>query len=183
MLPAWPFGFLPGSPGVLFLFSWVDSCIRRRPQVYVFLFRYIVLERSMSWLICCSLSFLSTSHMGSCSGSFRFVGMWLWYAFIRHRLQHGLMCPQPACALFSSSFSRPVSGDAFVFWSLMPSTVSRLSPVVACLWHAQLPTCPFEARSARSGIAPLLDPGGPARLRSWFLSVPGSWSCSRAGPA
>ena len=145
----------------------------------------------MSWLICCSLSSLSTSHLDlvpahrvrlpGCNCRFRFDGMWLWYAFIRHRRQHGWTCPQPACALFSS-FSRSVSGDAFVFWSLMPSTVLRLSPVVACLWHAQLPTCPFEARYARSGFAPLLDPGGPARLRSWILSAPGSWSCSRAGP-
>ena len=44
-------------------------------------------------------------------------------------------------------------------------------PVVACLCHAQLPTCPFEARYARSGIAPFPDPGSPARLCSWILDV------------
>ena len=79
---------------------------------------------------------------------------------------------------------------------------------MACLWRAQLPTCPFEARYVRSGTAPVPDPGGPARLSSWILSVlpgsrlaqavlrglllpvvlvlfsvHGSWSCSRAGPA
>ena len=38
-----------------------------------------------------------------------------------------------------------------------------------------MPTGPFEARFARSGAAPVLDPAGPARLSSWVTSIlPGS---------
>ena len=41
-------------------------------------------------------------------------------------------------------------------------------PIVACLWHAHLPTCPFEARHARSGIAPFPDPGSPGAGLRWL---------------
>ena len=65
---------------------------------------------------------------------FRCDDLRLWYAHLRHRRQHGWTCPQSARALFSA-FSRSVSGDAFISWSLTPSTVSRLRPPVACWLH------------------------------------------------
>ena len=149
-------GFPPVHRAFLFLLLLGSTCALGDDLKSVFFSFGELLRRSVRHGKTCSpLSPPSTSHLGSFSGSsgspsrgpLSVSGAWLWYAFIRHRRQHGWTCPQSTCALFSA-FSRSVSGDAFVSWTLKSSTVSRLSPFVACLWHAQLPTCPFEVHPA-----------------------------------
>ena len=135
MLPAWPFGFLPGSPGVLYpLFLGLTLTFGDDHKSIFFSSGGVLYVLVGLLLLVCSEHFSSRV-------LFRLIGFLSQGAIVdfglltrgcgtpssRHRRQHGWTCPQPAYALMSSPFSRPASGNAYVFLSLMLSTVSRLS--------------------------------------------------------